>query len=1004
MINFTGQTSKRVVNLGNRRSGTTSKEYLERTRLQRQQRDAQRQKESATLVVQSHIRRYLDLGQKARQFRPEWLEGYGKWQEYQQWAAWVLKFLFLARFLLQNETPQEAYETLGTFVQATKDAPFPLTGRLLELAVSGLNIGLGVLNRISAPEKAIGSVCGSLLQLLTPQTDALPQTIPSKNILANLSNALAKEGVSEQTRLIGLELALALANTDSYPSILEFFSLSHIVAVPNRKQLEAIHKVIRELATSLALLLDLQKVSLLENVLVLHGKDSDFSFCDHICIGSILATMTFTIRNRKEVVDSAVRPQNTMVVTDHTYENVQVLCSSAYVKLAFNHFMRDSAGNDLSDLALQTFASLMYLLPTSKSMLCMLITITPGSYRWFYTQLKENVLYKAFEVSTSNGFLSAADLSDLLREVPETNQASFWNLLLTFEELYSYWLIVSNDLEIFSTEKLSAHEVTDLMLFLRSLCLTMIFNSSKSSLFGGYDQLKDVSISLLNQLHIKNIRLEFLPDNFWSPLDISTKVNNMINYIITEESNDDDIDYGENDDGEEATMEYSNSTEVSFKTTPSGPKAHANSDILSRIEVLRKLPFLIAFKERVHIFQDLITYEKENFPVTQQMFSFFDHENQRNQTVEIRREFILEDAFEKFHRGGQRLKDRLRVTFINKQGVVEDGIDGGGITKEFLTSVVHEAFRPDNKLRLFKETTSGNQLYPNEEVCFKLAKGVDVNEQELKLKYYRFLGLVVGKCLYDNVLIDVSFAPFFLIKCCNPSSAMKNSINDLNSLDKELFSNLMKLIDMAPSDIEMLDLNFMIDEKVGDSNFSFDLAPPNGAAVQVTASNRLNYIHLMSNFKLNQSLQVQTKYFLEGLFEIINPNWLRMFASSELQMLISGGQYDVNIQDWKENVVYGGYFDDDQTVVYFWQVVEEMLPEERFKLIKFVTSVSRAPLLGFGSLVPKFGIRNAGKYIDRLPTASTCINLLKLPDYKDKELLRNKILYAINLGSGFDLS
>jgi ubiquitin-protein ligase E3 C len=40
----------------------------------------------------------------------------------------------------------------------------------------------------------------------------------------------------------------------------------------------------------------------------------------------------------------------------------------------------------------------------------------------------------------------------------------------------------------------------------------------------------------------------------------------------------------------------------------------------------------------------------------------------------------------------------------------------------------------------------------------------------------------------------------------------------------------------------------------------------------------------------------------------------------------------------------------------------------------------------------------------QLPTSSTCVNLLKLPDYKDKETLREKLMYAINAGAGFDLS
>ena len=54
-----------------------------------------------------------------------------------------------------------------------------------------------------------------------------------------------------------------------------------------------------------------------------------------------------------------------------------------------------------------------------------------------------------------------------------------------------------------------------------------------------------------------------------------------------------------------------------------------------------------------------------------------------------------------------------------------------------------------------------------------------------------------------------------------------------------------------------------------------------------------------------------------------------MFDASELQMLISGGENRCEYpQDWKENVEYGGYFDDDTTVVYFWEVISEMTPEE----------------------------------------------------------------------------
>jgi ubiquitin-protein ligase E3 C len=72
--------------------------------------------------------------------------------------------------------------------------------------------------------------------------------------------------------------------------------------------------------------------------------------------------------------------------------------------------------------------------------------------------------------------------------------------------------------------------------------------------------------------------------------------------------------------------------------------------------------------------------------------------------------------------------------------------------------------------------------------------------------------------------------------------------------------------------------------------------------------------------------------------------------------------------------------------------------------LKFVTSTPRAPLLGFGSLNPRFTIRDAGDDENRFPTASTCVNLLKLPRFRSKEALRERLLYAVNSGAGFDLS
>ena len=186
---------------------------------------------------------------------------------------------------------------------------------------------------------------------------------------------------------------------------------------------------------------------------------------------------------------------------------------------------------------------------------------------------------------------------------------------------------------------------------------------------------------------------------------------------------------------------------------------------------------------------------------------------------------------------------------------------------------------------------------------------------------------------------------------------------------------------------------------------------PNGSNIPVTNSTRLEYIHLVSKYRLLIQPRLQLNAFLHGLGSIIKPSWLAMFNQSELQTLVGGGDSPIDVADLRRNTVYGGLYvigndgREHPVVLNFWKVMEEDLTDdERRKVLKFITSVSRAPLLGFGMLNPKFSIRDSGADQERLPSSSTCVNLLKLPQYKDRETLRKKLTYAANAGAGFDLS
>jgi ubiquitin-protein ligase E3 C len=219
------------------------------------------------------------------------------------------------------------------------------------------------------------------------------------------------------------------------------------------------------------------------------------------------------------------------------------------------------------------------------------------------------------------------------------------------------------------------------------------------------------------------------------------------------------------------------------------------------------------------------------------------------------------------------------------------------------------------------------------------------------------------------------------------------------------------LLGYAPTagDVSDLALSFAVNTVVIGNVFEVELKP-GGAAIPVTNDNVVEYIHRVADFRLNVELARPTAAFLRGFFDLIRPEWVHMFNSHELQMLISGSEDGIDIEDLATHCAFaGGYHQDHPVILALWDALRSFSNEEQRAFIKFVTSCSRAPLLGFKYLEPPLCIQMSGSTldehgVDRLPTASTCMNLLKLPPYRSARALREKLLYAINSGSGFDLS
>ncbi|KAG2492353.1 hypothetical protein HYH03_009301 [Edaphochlamys debaryana] len=448
-------------------------------------------------------------------------------------------------------------------------------------------------------------------------------------------------------------------------------------------------------------------------------------------------------------------------------------------------------------------------------------------------------------------------------------------------------------------------------------------------------------------------------------------------------------------------------------------------------QVLRHAPPLVPFAERARLFQLMVGKEREEYRA-QEDSRFLEagmlEAGLGNRFVPIRRDQLLFDGFDRLNAMGERLRGRVRIMFIDAHGVPEAGVDGGGLFKDFMEELMHEGLSA--AYGLFAANPS-HQLYPNPAA---------MRAVEDAPRLLAFLGRMLGKALWENVLLELPLAGFFLKKFRGAHC----DLNDLPTLDPDLYRSLLRLREHLTATASAaaaaagaagaggagpdgsaagggeaaaamdLGITFVVADDaaaaLGDPHAEVELKP-GGRLIPVTADNVREYMHRVAHYKLNIAPRPAVSAFLSGFFELIPRAWVSMFSGEELQTLVSGADTGgLDLEDLAAHVEYaGGYHEDHPVIHTLWEALASFTPEQQGAFLKFVTSCSRPPLLGFKYLEPRLCIQMSGAMLDpaapqRLPTASTCMNLLKLPPYRTLAAMREKLLYAVTSGAGFDLS
>ncbi|WAR63783.1 hypothetical protein PtB15_17B384 [Puccinia triticina] len=371
---------------------------------------------------------------------------------------------------------------------------------------------------------------------------------------------------------------------------------------------------------------------------------------------------------------------------------------------------------------------------------------------------------------------------------------------------------------------------------------------------------------------------------------------------------------------------------------------------------------------------------KRNY-FSQQLHKARSREQYGNVQLNVRRPHVFEDSF---HSLARRTGDELKYGKLSVRFYDEEGVDAGGVTREWLTILVKQMLDPN--YALFTGSAADSKTYqPN--------RASAVNPDHLG--FFTFCGRVIGKALYDGRVVDAYFTLAFYKHLLGISVGL----SDLESVDPDHHRSLKWMLD---NDIDgIFELTFSVEADDFGSTRIVDLKP-GGQEIPVTNENKAEYVQLLVQNRLTVSIQEQIDAFKKGFDEIIPRDLVRIFSATELQLLLNGLP-DINVEDWRANTELHQFQQSDSTVTWFWRAVRSFGQEERAKLLQFATGSSRVPLEGFGALqgaqgATKFSLVNAHTK-NVLPSAHTCFNQIDLPSYDSYEELRRMFLIAINEGS-----
>ncbi|KIX02120.1 uncharacterized protein Z518_08059 [Rhinocladiella mackenziei CBS 650.93] len=351
--------------------------------------------------------------------------------------------------------------------------------------------------------------------------------------------------------------------------------------------------------------------------------------------------------------------------------------------------------------------------------------------------------------------------------------------------------------------------------------------------------------------------------------------------------------------------------------------------------------------------------------------------------LNVRRDQVFLDSYKAlYYKSAEEMKyGKLNIRFNG-----EEGVDAGGVTREWFQVLARGMFNPD--WALWQPVAADRTTFHPNPLSW-------INGEHLL--YFKFIGRIIGKALHEGRVLDCHFSRAVYKRLLGKEPNLK----DLESMDLDYYKSLLWILENDITDVITEDFS-VIEEQFGEEKV-VDLIE-NGRNIPVTEENKRDYVNAQVRYRLTTSVREQLENFVRGFHDIIPAELVAIFDEQELELLISGLP-EIDVDDWRAHTEYHNYNANSPQVTWFWRIVRGMSNEERAKLLQFVTGTSKVPLNGFKDLEGMQGNTLFSIHRDpsqsRLPTSHTCFNQLDLPAYSDYETLKSNLMTAINLGADY---